>query len=217
MKIGTKSILFGAHCFFLHPWFVAEAWSRLYGFPLKPWIWVMFFVHDLGYLGSPNMDGEEGEQHPWVGAHILYWLQGAWMYFTGWAWAPWPGAKPVPWWKMARRWNHAQLLVSQRKLIWGNESLFHSRFLAKFYDIKPSRMCFADKLAIVIMPWWIYLPMVNLTGEIHEYMNLNQGKYKGMHSKKPSQRLWYREMQDYLRAWIAEHKDGREDSWTPTT
>jgi hypothetical protein len=36
MKIGTKSVLFGAHCFFLHPWFVAAAWWRLYGFPLGP-------------------------------------------------------------------------------------------------------------------------------------------------------------------------------------
>lgn len=33
MSIGTKSVLFGAHCFFLHPLFVALAWARLYGVP----------------------------------------------------------------------------------------------------------------------------------------------------------------------------------------
>ena len=34
MKIGTKSVLAEALCFFLHPWFVALAWRKLYGFPL---------------------------------------------------------------------------------------------------------------------------------------------------------------------------------------
>src|SRR3954469_7337593 len=71
MKIGTKSVLFGAHCFFLHPWFVAAAWWRLYGFPWDPRLWVAFFVHDLGYMGKPNMDGHEGERHPVLGARIM--------------------------------------------------------------------------------------------------------------------------------------------------
>ena len=30
MRIGTKSVLFGAHCFLLHPWFVAWGWMDLY-------------------------------------------------------------------------------------------------------------------------------------------------------------------------------------------
>ena len=72
MTIGTRSVLFGAHCFFLHPWFVALAWWKLYGFPLNPLLWIAFFVHDLGYVGKPNMDGVEGEQHPYLGAEILY-------------------------------------------------------------------------------------------------------------------------------------------------
>lgn len=71
MKIGTKSVLFGAHCFFLHPFFVAAAWTKLYGFPLDPRLWVAFFVHDLGYLGKPNMDGPEGELHPEWGAAVM--------------------------------------------------------------------------------------------------------------------------------------------------
>lgn len=71
MRIGTKSVLFGAHCFFLHPFFVAAAWNRLYGFPFDPRLWVAFFVHDLGYIGKPNMDGDEGESHPEFGAKIM--------------------------------------------------------------------------------------------------------------------------------------------------
>ena len=68
MTVGTKSVLFGAHQFLIHPWFVAWGWWTLYGFPLDPRLWVAFFVHDLGYIGKPNMDGPEGETHPLLGA-----------------------------------------------------------------------------------------------------------------------------------------------------
>src|SRR5882757_8921986 len=74
VTIGTKSVLFGAHCFFLHPWFVAAGWCKLYGFPWDPRLWVAFFVHDLGYLGKPNMDGPEGESHPEFGAKVMGFL-----------------------------------------------------------------------------------------------------------------------------------------------
>lgn len=65
MKIGTKSILFGAHQFLLHPLFVATAWWKLYGFPFDPRLWFCFFLHDVGYIGKPNMDGPQGKMHPW--------------------------------------------------------------------------------------------------------------------------------------------------------
>lgn len=71
MRIGTKSVLYGAHCFFFHPWFVAFAWWRLYGFPFDPRLWAAFFLHDIGYWQKPNMDGPEGESHPEVGAGIM--------------------------------------------------------------------------------------------------------------------------------------------------
>ena len=87
MRIGTKSVLFGAHCFFLHPWFVAWGWWKLYGFPCDPRLWIAFFVHDLGYLGKPNMDGPEGEAHPILGATIMHWFdwrkdEVTWMQFS---------------------------------------------------------------------------------------------------------------------------------------
>lgn len=74
MKIGTKSILFGVHQFVLHPLFLVVAWWKLYGFPFDPRLWLAFFVHDLGYVGKPNMDGPEGKMHPVLGAMIM----GAW-------------------------------------------------------------------------------------------------------------------------------------------
>ena len=71
MKLGTKSILFGVHQFVLHPLLLAVAWWKLYGFPFDPRLWLAFFVHDLGYIGKPNMDGPEGKLHPVLGAMIM--------------------------------------------------------------------------------------------------------------------------------------------------
>jgi hypothetical protein len=82
MKVGTKSVLFGAHQFLMHPWFVAWGWWTLYGFPFDPRLWVAFFVHDIGYLGKPNMDGPEGETHPRFGAAIMRVFGQRWSDFT---------------------------------------------------------------------------------------------------------------------------------------
>jgi hypothetical protein len=83
MTVGTKSVLFGAHCFLIHGFFVARGWSMLWGFPWDPRLWAAFFVHDLGYLGSPNMDGREGEEHVHLGAKIMGLLFGdPWADFT---------------------------------------------------------------------------------------------------------------------------------------
>lgn len=72
MKVGTKSLLFGVHCVLIHPYYVAKAWVKLYGWPKHLAIWVSFFTHDLGYWGKPNMDGKEGETHVELGAKILH-------------------------------------------------------------------------------------------------------------------------------------------------
>jgi hypothetical protein len=175
MKIGTKSVLFGAHCFFLHPWFVAFAWWTLYGFPRDPRLWVAFFVHDLGYIGKPNMDGDEGELHPYRGALIMGALFGKkWFEFT----------------------------------------LYHSRFLSKKAGAQYSRLCVADKLAIAITPAWLYLPMVKATGEIKEYMKDAERNSNGELKVQGSERIWYDGVRDYVRRWVSEHKDIKEDTWT---
>lgn len=62
--VGTRSILFGYHQFLLHPLFVLAAWRVLYKrWPSWPQL-AAIATHDLGYWGSPNMDGAEGEAHP---------------------------------------------------------------------------------------------------------------------------------------------------------
>ena len=71
MKVGTKSVIGGAHCFLLHPCFVAWGWTRLFGFPWDPRLWFAFALHDIGYIGRGDMDGPEGEKHVVLGARIV--------------------------------------------------------------------------------------------------------------------------------------------------
>lgn len=77
MKLGTKSLLFGVHSFWCHPFFVALGWWRLFGFPTDIRLWIAFFLHDIGYWGCARMDDEKGEQHPVRGARVMYYLFGA--------------------------------------------------------------------------------------------------------------------------------------------
>lgn len=81
MKVGTKSLLFGVHQFILHPLFTAAGWIGCYGFSAKGYSWwklvECFVIHDWGYWGLDNMDGEKGELHPYKAA-----------------------------WKVSKRWSH---------------------------------------------------------------------------------------------------------------
>jgi hypothetical protein len=212
MRIGTKSVLFGAHQFLIHPCFVAWAWWKLYGWSvvehwssvrgldpgerspltkpvrtsLRDWrLWLAFFVHDLGYLGKPNMDGPEGERHPELGARILFRATGL-----------------TP---------------------WSHFVLYHSRFYAKQHGAPVSPLCIADKLATPLMPAWLYLPLARATGEIREYMaksahmNETGGKYAGFNLSLDDERQWHADMCAYMRRWVEEHRDGCADTWTPDT
>ena len=206
MKVGTKSILFGAHQFLIHPWFVAAAWSKLYGFPWDPRLWVAFFVHDLGYWGKPNMDGPEGERHVLFGARVMGWLFDRRGHTTVHRFAhvpsrDWPDAAPSTWYLF---------------------TLLHSRFIAMRLRIPFSRLCVADKLAIALTPAWLYLPLARATGEIKEYMKLAEArtaagepKYASMQVSTSAERRWFEDVREYLRRWVEVHKDGCSDKWTP--
>lgn len=192
MKIGTKSLLFGAHMWFWHPLLVALAWWKLYGFPWDPRLWVAFLVHDWGYWGCPEMDGPLGDLHPYVGARIMGWL------FDG----------------------RAMHIVTGRTrcsyATWHNFVLYHSRHLAKREGARPSPLCMADKLAIALEPWWLYLPRVHLSGELRAYMVSSQmnGEHGYMGLTVDSPKEWYRSMQRFMVGYVREHRDGREDRVT---
>lgn len=174
MTVGTKSILFGAHAFWLHPFFVAAAWWKLYGFSSDIRLLAACVLHDIGYWGSSSMDGIDGKKHPEVGAR--------WM----------------------------EKLFGKE---WGDFCLFHSRSYARQHRKPVSKLCYADKMATALTPWWIYLPLVNLTGEIDEYMA--NGKQARFNSRIPAQtrillasddqRQWYEGLQRHMREWVEEH------------
>ena len=130
MRVGTKSVLYGAHCVVVHPWFLAVAWSRLYGFPWDIRLWFAFALHDVGYFFKNDMDGLEGETHVELRA----------------------GSSPR----------------SSGKS-WGALAV-HSQYWAKRNGRQFSRLCVADKLAFVLTPDWLYVPMARVTGELSEYM-----------------------------------------------
>lgn len=210
MTVGTRSVLYGAHAFWLHPWFVAWAWWRLYGFPWDPRLWVAFFVHDLGYIGKPNMDGPEGETHPFFGARVMAIFDGHWPRRTRWlvhgtttTWASVAGPRSVGPWALF--------------------ALLHSRYYAKSLGMQPSRLCIADKLALALTPWWLYLPMVRATGEIHEYLAHARHRVQGNEAVSDDERrrltsgderAWFDGVQSYMRRWVAAHRDGKPDTWT---
>lgn len=75
MKIGTKSLIFGIHQIFIHPIVVYRAWKYLYGRPTSKEL-ICIIIHDWGYFGKPNLDGEEGTTHPEGGAKIANFLLG---------------------------------------------------------------------------------------------------------------------------------------------
>lgn len=184
MKVGTKSVIFGAHCILIHPFFVAWAWWRLYGFPTDPRLWAAFFVHDMGYLGKPNMDGLEGERHVVLGGQIMGWLFGA---------------------------------------KWREFILCHSRHWAKRLGKRYSKLCVADKLAFVMTPTWMYLPMARASGELAEYMRVasarqSGGKFSNFEMsllKSHNHEVWLEGLKCYTRRWVEKHRDGIADQWTP--
>ena len=53
MRVGTKSVLFGVHALWIHPFFVAWAWWKLFGFPWDLKLWFAFLLHDAGYIFCP--------------------------------------------------------------------------------------------------------------------------------------------------------------------
>ncbi len=172
MKIGTRSVLYGAHQFILHPLLVALGWWQLFGFPWDPRLLLSFIIHDLGYIGKANLDGVEGEQHPeWAGKFMdkLFGIK------------------------------------------WGNFCRDHSRFLAKKNGRIFSKLCLADKLAIVLHPAWLYLPMTRLTGELYEYM---EGENARTPAGKCSELEWYKNVQQYNVMWVKEHRENNDDVWT---
>lgn len=147
MTMGTRTLLVGVHQFILHPLFVAIAWVKLYRRLPRWWEAICIAVHDIGYLGCPNIDGKEGERHPERGAILADKL----CYI------------------LMRATLHSRASSTERALAAGRLCLGHSKTWAKRTGHSLSDLYPADKLSLVLEPWWLYLPRARLTGELREY------------------------------------------------
>ncbi len=185
MRVGTKSVLFGAHCFFIHPFFVARSWWALYGCPWDPRLWVAFFVHDLGYVGKPNMDGPEGESHVEFGARVMG-------VFFGERWREFCGGHSRYWAK--RHGKHFSRLCVADKLAFvltpswlylpttaATGELYE--YMARSRERQAGAECFTE------------IESIQLSSRI------------------PAE--WLEGLKSYTRRWIEQHKSGCEDEWTP--
>ena len=191
------------------------------------------------------MDGAEGERHVEWGAAVMHRLfdrgttgavettaeaEGprlADLRYEGWEVA---SARPFRDVDDVDRWLLQREVPATR---WRDLCLYHSRFRAKLDGQPYSALCPADKLAVALEPWWLYLPRVILSGEIHEYMRLSRSQALGRSGLLPSKytgepacttaaqvaglgprRAWHRVMSNYCRAWAYAHADGKADRWT---
>lgn len=187
MRVGTKSVLFGAHCFFIHPFFVAAGWWILNGFPCDIRLWAAFWLHDIGYLQSPNMDGDEGERHVHLGAKLMGLLFGS-------SWADFTLRHSRYWAK-----NHG---VPVSKLCYADKLAFAltpgwlylpmaratgelGEYMAKSRDRQAGSAAFSDI----------------------ERIQLESGDPE----------LWLQGLQNYTRRWVEQHRNGGVDTWTVVT
>ena len=192
MTIGTKSVLFGAHQFLIHPWFVAWGWWTLYGFPCDPRLWVAFFVHDLGYIGKPNMDGPEGELHPLFGARLMHCFD-----------------REIGMGVRSHWWYHFCLLHSRyyaKSLGMQPSRLCMADKLA--IALTPAWLY----LPMVRATGEIHEYMAHAKHRIVGNINITEEEKRRVVSS--SQAEWYAGVQSYCRRWAFAHRGGEVDTWT---
>jgi len=235
MQIGTRSVLFGAHQFLIHPLFVLWACRRLYGTALHVQVVTAAFCHDLGYWGKDGLDTPDGERHVEFGARLMALLFDSRRIEVGSVVRTRTGEMVV-----VEHPEQAARLSAQAGAVvfntWGQYSLLHSRFYAKRLGLPVSQLCAADKLSLN-EPWWLYLPRVIASGEVWEFLfNATQpSKYSGdantpdmpiditraeINARRltprtfRAMRQWHARLRVYMTAWVEEHRDGRLDTWT---
>ena len=74
---------------------------------------------------------------------------------------------------------------------------------------RPSRLCYADKLALCCEWEWFYLFRTRITGELKEYMALSaNGKYsckEYMNRSIETPQSWYRAVKSFTLRYVAQN------------
>ena len=102
---------------------------------------------------------------------------------------------------------------------WRDFTLCHSRHWAERAGKSYSNLCLADKLAFVLTPAWLYLPMARLSGELREYMRVSGERQLGgrvsnfelslIKSRNPQ--VWLEGLKLYTGRWVEQHRNGFQD------
>ena len=184
MRVGTKSVLFGAHSWWLHPFFVSAAWWRLYGFPWDIRVWLAFAVHDLGYWGRNDMDGPDGEAHVLLGGRIMGFLFGEpWQSFTVRHSRYWAKRVDLPVSRLCAADKLAFALMPAWLYLPKTRATGE---LAEYMQRSASRQAGGERFT---------------------------EEESAMISSSDS-RVWLEGLQRYTRRWVDRHLDGGEDNWT---
>lgn len=186
MRIGTKSVLYGAHCFAVHPWFVAAAWWKLYGFPRDLRLWAAFWLHDVGYFSRRDMDGSDGETHVELGARIM-------RLFFGDAWGDFTAAHSRYWAK--RNGLRISRLCVADKL---------------GFVLTPAWMYLPMTRATGELDEYMMRARERQAGSVH----FTDEESRQLRSSNAGE--WLNGLKSYTQRWIEEHRYGCEDTWTVT-
>jgi hypothetical protein len=99
---------------------------------------------------------------------------------------------------------------------WAGFCRRHSRKYAISSGSTVSRLCVADKLAFVLTPAWLYLPLARASGELNEYIeqsrvcDLGPGGFTATESSMLSSadpRQWLAGLQDFSRRWVSNNRE----------
>lgn len=86
--------------------------------------------------------------------------------------------------------------------------------------LRISRLCVADKLAFVLTPAWLYLPMARASGELAEYMERSKERQAGSEYFTPAEsarlessnpREWLKGLQSNTYRWVLKNRDADDD------
>jgi hypothetical protein len=183
LPVGSRSLLFGVHQFIWHPITVAVAWRKLYGKWPTFLESICILVHDWGYWGCSDMDGERGKRHPELGSRLAAtWVARVYRWRV-WSCVPLVllltkiGHEALK--KMAKERAFGYYLGQLRGGINARCTLnaidahflvrYHSRSMAKLENAPTSPLCAPDKLCVLFDPHWFYWLRATLSGEGREF------------------------------------------------
>jgi hypothetical protein len=208
MKVGTRSVLYGYHCIFLHWFFVAWGWFSLNGFRRVR-------IGTVSKLKSPSWVDDQVPitriERAVFTSLLDYKLWLAFLLHDIGYWGKpnmdGPEGESHP--RVAAVW------MARYGKVWHDFCLYHSRFYAKRDGAPVSPLCYADKVAFLKYPTWLLVALCSMTGETEEYLrnyardNPGSPPYRDLWS-------WAEGVKEWVAKWVNQHKDGSEDTVTQT-